>query len=119
MGARKLIDLFREKGWEMDREHSDGHAFTSPVGSFPRGASPRGALDMAGNVWQWCEDVYEEDGYARYARGETTFPRGQDRVMRGGSFLVPARITRTSNRGWNPPTGHNDTIGFRVVLRPS
>jgi serine/threonine-protein kinase len=102
-------------GW--DRDHSDGHAFTSPVGSFPRGASPSGALDMEGNVYQWCEDCFE-DSYRRYATGDFAPPSGSlDRVRRGGSWNLPERLCRASVRGRFGPGTRADTLGFRVVLR--
>ncbi len=40
----------------------DGYVETSPVGSYPAGASPYGVLDMAGNVWEWGHDVFERKG---------------------------------------------------------
>jgi formylglycine-generating enzyme required for sulfatase activity len=110
--------LMKEKGWYWDREHSDGYPFTSPVGSFPRGASPYGALDMAGNVWQWCEDWYDPNAYERYARGDESPPRsGSERVARGGSWNTDARCSRTTARGKNLPDTRQDSMGFRVVLR--
>ena len=60
---------------------------TKPVGSFPAGASPYGALDMAGNVWEWVGDWYD-GGY--YSQSPSENPQGPDsgeyRVIRGGSW---------------------------------
>jgi serine/threonine-protein kinase len=84
------------------------HDGTTPVGSYPDGASPCGALDMAGNVWEWCDDVDDE---AFYENGPPMNPRstaslGNKRaryVMRGGSFMYDARALRTFARiGFDP-----------------
>jgi formylglycine-generating enzyme required for sulfatase activity len=89
---------------------------TSPVGSHPAGASPYGALDMAGNVWEWVADGYDEN---YYAESPDKNPRGGNsvnrRVLRGGSWNTQAHNVRVSNRFWGFP-GRNDTDGFRCAL---
>lgn len=101
-----------------DRVNSDGFPYTSPVGSFPAGASPCGALDMAGNVWQWCEDWWDEAGYPRSARGDFSPPQsGSGRVDRGGSWGNPASGCRSSMRYMYAPSDRNEHLGFRVLLR--
>ncbi len=68
------------------------------MGTFPEGASPYGVLDLAGNVWEWCEDV---DDPAFYTDGPPHNPRNvkpRDKahlVMRGGSWLYGPRALRT------------------------
>ena len=120
MGGKKASEVFKELGWEWDQEHDDGYAFTSPVGSYPEGVSPVGALDMAGNVWQWCEDWYDEKGYDRYAKGDYS-PRsgGSYRVSRGGGWCYPARYCRSSRRSGVAPSARGADLGFRVFLRSS
>jgi formylglycine-generating enzyme required for sulfatase activity len=74
---------------------------TTPVGSFPDGASPYGILDLAGNVWEWCEDVEDE---TFYESGPTRNPKNAKRtershfVMRGGSWMYEASSLRTFAR---------------------
>jgi serine/threonine-protein kinase len=75
---------------------------TTLVGAYPEGASPYGILDLAGNVWEWCEDY---DDPAFYAAGPTYNPRNMRRpdkkpllVMRGGSWMYGPRSLRTFAR---------------------
>jgi formylglycine-generating enzyme required for sulfatase activity len=67
-----------------NKEYDDGYADTAPVGSYPGGASLYGALDMAGNVWEWVADWYDEKYYASSPRNNPTGPSsGQYRVCAG------------------------------------
>ena len=88
---------------------------TTPVGAFPQGASPYGAMDMAGNVWEWVADGYTVDFYASSPQENplSTFPVNR-RVLRGGNWESNARNVRTTNRFWAFP-GRNDTDGFRCA----
>jgi formylglycine-generating enzyme required for sulfatase activity/acetyl esterase/lipase len=91
-----------------------------PVGHYPPGASPYGALDMAGNVLEWCQDWYDRDYYAVSPRRNPQGPQtGAYRVVRGGSFFVEASDLRTSARSaaWPSFLGHR-MIGFRPVREP-
>ena len=59
---------------------------TTPVGNYPTGASPYGALDMAGNVWEWVADWYDENYYASTPSRNPAGPTSGDfHVLRGGS----------------------------------
>lgn len=97
-----------------DREIDDGFAESSPIGSFPLGASPFGMEDMAGNVWEWCLDFLES-----YRGTPKTNPRGaisgMKRVYRGGSWKSRFNSLRTTTRGSNLPNYACNDLGFRVV----
>lgn len=72
---------------------------TSPVGSYPEGASPYGVLDLAGNVYEWVYDRYAEDYYEVTPYENPTGPTvGEFRVTRGGSFFNQAFRNRSANR---------------------
>ena len=93
---------------------ADGYAYTSPVGSFaPNGY---GLYDMAGNVWEWCADWYD-NGY--YANSPPNNPLGPDsgsyRVLRGGSCKDFANYLRVAGRFYLPPTYTSLSAGFRCV----
>jgi serine/threonine-protein kinase len=110
-----FADLNLNVSW-ADKSADDGYQFTAPVGSYPAGASPYGALDMAGNVWEWVKDWYSDTFYASSPRENPTGPAtGGGRVLRGGSWFNPAaaRSMRAANRGWPDPDSRNDGHGFR------
>jgi iron(II)-dependent oxidoreductase len=73
--------------WLAIDGYDDGFSETSPVGSFPKGASSAGALDMAGNVLEWTADYYADHFYQRSPAKNPKGPTGGEaRVVRGGSY---------------------------------
>jgi formylglycine-generating enzyme required for sulfatase activity len=119
MGNGKTLDEHMAAYGGRDLEHNDGFPYTSPVGSFPTGASPFGALDMAGNVFNWCEDWWDVAGFPRAVHGDFSPPKsGSWRVDRGSSWGNPGILAcRTTMRYGYPPLERNEHLGFRVLLR--
>jgi iron(II)-dependent oxidoreductase len=79
------------------------HWDTTPVGSFPAGASPYGCLDMNGNVWEWTSDAFAGyTGFAAYPYPEYSeaWFDGDHRVLKGGSWATHPSILRTSFRNF-------------------
>jgi len=106
--------------WDSSKCNSkgsgDGYEYTAPVGSFLTGASPDGVLDMAGNVWEWVYDLYDE---AYYIQSPHKNPKGSDFgnrcVLRGGSWDDNPSSLRCAERYSYEPTGSRDNVGFRCA----
>ncbi|MBU0508809.1 formylglycine-generating enzyme family protein [bacterium] len=78
--------------------------------------APAGVYDLAGNVWEWCHDIYGPyaamDSISVDPQGAA---EGPTRVLRGGSWADPADMMRATNRDRMTPTATLATVGFRVV----
>jgi formylglycine-generating enzyme required for sulfatase activity len=98
-------------------QYNAGWNDTTPVGSFPAGASPYGVLDMAGNVWEWVSSAYLPYPYQAADSREDLTP-GPVRSTRGGGHDSPPADLTTTQRGRllsrNPRAGHHN-IGFRCA----
>ncbi len=140
------LDLPTKARWEFTARGSDGREYPwgkqapnaklacfgkdrekgSPasVGSFPEGRGPFGQLDLAGNVWEWCLDAWDENANAQAAdQSERIDPviegKGDPpRVLRGGSWYDPAESLRAAVRDWVPAGYRNFGVGFRLAASP-
>ena len=89
---------------------------TSQVGDYPAGASPYGALDMSGNVWEWVDDWYHPDYYGVSPYSNPPGPTsGPYKVLRGGSFNDQWAAVRVAFRGFRYPDSRGSLIGFRCA----
>jgi len=107
--------------WEMNRANSSeaGVGKTTPVGQYPNGASPYGALDMAGNVWEWvatkCGKRYpftlEDEWSKAYLEHDVA------RVWRGGSWYHRQKYVRGAYRYHDNARNRYNDRGLRVASR--
>jgi toxoflavin biosynthesis protein ToxD len=97
---------------------NDGQPFTSPVGSYDN-ASWCGALDMVGNVLQWCADAFEPypQAGAPMLEPDEVAPDAK-RVQRGGSFLLGPSDLRAAARRASKPGAASLEFGMRLAFTP-
>ncbi len=102
-------------GWASGR-CSAGGAGLAPAGRFASGVSWCGALDMAGNAWEWCADWFDPTYYAKSPSANPAGPSvGRYRVLRGGCFASTPELCRSTTRLFRPPQARSEGAGFRCV----
>ncbi len=98
-------------------QYSDCEGRTLPVGSFLKGASWVSALDMAGNVWEWTRDWYDNDYYVDSLLKNPEGPvSGTHKVMRGGGWYYSPFYLRGASRSYNVPGRKDNYVGFRCAF---
>jgi len=95
----------------------NNHEALVPVGTLEAGKSPYGIYDMAGNVWEWVSDWYDNDYYKQSPSDSPTGPpTGGFKVIRGGSWNTSARNLRAADRYFDPPSFRSQYVpGFRCA----
>jgi formylglycine-generating enzyme required for sulfatase activity len=81
-------------------------------------ATGLGLYDMAGNVWEWCDDRYQV-GFKNLPNDGRPMQTGAGRVVRGGSWRRGIDLARVSARSWFEEDYRADDVGFRCVVEPA
>lgn len=115
--------------WGNESPDSEGHYranyskkpegdfyYTLPVDSYEKGKSFYGLYNMAGNIWEWCNDRYSEDYYENSPYENPRGPEiGKSRVLRGGFWFSYEKQLRAADRTRDKPSYLNGYYGFRCA----
>ena len=105
-----------------DRNEDDSYQYTAPVGNYPAGMSPYGAMDMSGNVMEWVSDYYDEKRND-YRFAADVNPEGPDggkgRRVRSTSWDHADDQSHAARRSWGKEEHRFDYLGFRCASTPN
>ncbi len=88
----------------------------APIGNRDKGKSPYGVHDLAGNLYEWVADWYDEQFYTKNPAINPRGPvEGTAKVQRGGSYINNPYRLRSSFRTKGDPTEHDPNVGFRCA----
>jgi len=103
----------------LGKEVWSNHTALLPVGTLEEGKSPYGIYDMAGNVWEWVSDWYDQDYYKTSPQQNPTGPpTGSTKVVRGGSWGSNVDGLRSAERETHVPSFRGFGTGFRCAKTP-
>ncbi|MBF0424063.1 MAG: formylglycine-generating enzyme family protein [Magnetococcales bacterium] len=114
-----LKDGLDSSSWK-EKQYPHRKAGTRPVAL--KAPNPWGLYDMLGNVWEWCADDWHDNYEGAPLDGSPWLDAeraGGDRVIRGGSWFIDARLVRAASRVGSPPGVRDDDLGFRCARVPS
>ena len=94
----------------------EGDETVSPIGNRDAGRSPYGVHDLAGNLYEWVTDWYDDTFYTQPAPSNPRGPgEGTAKVQRGGSYINSPYRLRSAFRTKSDPTEHDPHVGFRCA----
>jgi len=94
----------------------EGDETVSPIGNRDAGSSPYGVHDLAGNLYEWVTDWYDDAFYTQPAASNPRGPvEGTTKVQRGGSYINSPYRLRSAFRTKGDPTEHDPHVGFRCA----
>lgn len=94
-----------------------GEKTLMPVGSYELGKSPYGVYDMAGNVWEWVNDWYDDHYYEKSPAKNPPGPEnGSHKVLRSSGWQVETPLVRIFTRVKSDPLIRNESTGFRCAM---
>lgn len=112
------LALVKEHAWFTENSLNVDEKYPHPV--MTKKPNPFGLFDMHGNVYEWCQDWYDESYYTTLAGKKTVDPEGPitkraNRVLRGGCWQRWSMDLKSSYRDRISPLNRNLNVGFRIV----